>query len=122
MKKILIIDDDETFQKTMAAKLGSLTYQVVSASNGKDGLDKVISEKPDLILLDIKMPVLDGMGFLKSLRAQAGAETIPILITSNLADMEKIGEGVSLGVRGYIIKSNETLDTITKQVEGILNS
>ncbi|MDO8569706.1 MAG: response regulator [bacterium] len=122
MKKILIIDDDATFQKAMSAKLELLTYQVITASDGEEGLTKAVSEKPDLILLDIKMPKLDGIGFLKKLRASEKVPNIPILITSNLSTIDKISEGVSLGVKGYIIKSNESLDTIIKEVETILNS
>ncbi|MDO8471050.1 MAG: response regulator [bacterium] len=122
MKKILIIDDDKTFQKVMSAKLELLTYEVINASDGEEGLTKVNSEKPDLILLDIKMPKLDGIGFLKKLRENKDAPKIPILITSNLSSIDKISEGISLGVRGYIIKSTESLDTIAKQIEGILNS
>lgn len=121
MKKILIIDDDPIFQKAMSVKLELLTYQVITASDGEEGLSKTISEKPDLILLDIKMPKLDGIGFLKKLRASKDAPSIPILITSNLSTIDKISEGVSLGIKGYIIKSNETLDTIVKEVETILN-
>jgi CheY-like chemotaxis protein len=122
MKKILIIDDDQTFQKAMSAKLELLTYQVSTASDGEEGLSKAILEKPDLILLDIKMPKLDGIGFLKKLRASENIPNIPILITSNLSTIDKISESVSLGIRGYIVKSNETLDTIIKEVETILNS
>ena len=122
MKKILIIDDDEVFKKTLSAKLELLTYKVVWASDGEEGLTKAISEKPDLILLDMKMPKLDGIGFLKNLHADQDAPKVPILITSNISTIDKISEGVSLGVKGYIIKSNETLDTIVKEVERILNS
>lgn len=121
-KKILIIDDDVTFQKAMAAKLELLTYQVITAGDGEEGLTKAVSEKPDLILLDIRMPKLDGIGFLKKFKDSQNGPQIPILITSNLSTMDKISEGVSFGVRGYIIKSDETLDTIIKEVETVLNS
>jgi DNA-binding NarL/FixJ family response regulator len=106
----------------MSAKLTNLTYEVISAVDGEEGLAKAISEKPDLILLDIKMPKLDGIGLLHKLRANKDAPPIPILITSNLSDVEKISEGISLGVKGYIIKSNETLDTIVKAIETVFNS
>lgn len=122
MKKILVIDDDETFQKAISAKLELLTYSVILASDGEEGLLKTLSEKPDLILLDIKMPKLDGIGFLKKLRANNDAPKIPILITSNLSAIDKISEGVALGVKGYIIKSDETLDTISKAVASALNT
>ena len=122
MKKILIIDDDVTFQKAVSAKLELLTYQVIIASDGEEGLSKAILEKPDLILLDIKMPKLDGISFLKKLRASVDAPNIPVIITSNLSSIDKISEGVSLGIKGYILKSNETLDTITKEIDAALNS
>jgi|SRR3989344_7160832 len=123
MKKILIVDDDPIFQKTMTAKLELLAYSIVSAFDGEEGLTKAQQEKPDLILLDIKMPKLDGLSMLKKLQSNKDGQTqIPVLITSNLSSTENISEGVSLGIRGYIIKSNETLDTIVKEVETILNS
>lgn len=121
MKKVLIIDDDQTFHKTMTTKLISLNYEVISASDGEEGLKMAISEKPDMILLDIKMPKLDGIGFLKNLKENKDHGHPPILITSNLSSVEKISEGIALGVKGYIIKSEESLDTIVMEVESILN-
>ena len=123
MKKILIIDDDLTFQKTMSAKLKLLAYDVVSAYDGEEGLSKAGTEHPDLILLDIRMPKLDGLSLLKKLQSDKDeAAKIPVLITSNLADAGNISEGVLLGIRGYIVKSNETLQTIVTAVESVLNS
>ncbi len=122
MKKILIIVDDITFQKTMSAKLKLLAYDVVSAYDGEEGLMKAESEHPDLILLDIRMPKLDGLSLLKKLQlTKDEAAKIPVLITSNLSDTGNISEGVLLGIRGYIVKSNETLQTIVSAVESVLN-
>ena len=121
MKKILIVDDDKAFQKTVSDKLTLLNYQIVSAFDGEEGLNLAISEKPDLILLDLKMPKMDGMSFLRSLRGNSDVPKMPILITSNLTSTDNIADGVALGVKGYIIKSNETLDTIVKEVESIIN-
>jgi CheY-like chemotaxis protein len=122
MKKILIIDDDAVFQKTMSEKLKLLTYEVVSALDGEDGYHKATVEKPDLMLVDINMPKLDGISLLKRLKENKDLPRIPALITSNLSAMDNISEGISLGVKGYIIKSDETLDTIVKEVNSILNS
>ena len=119
MKKILIVDDDPTFQKTMSDKLISLGYEVVGATDGEAGLKVAYSDKPDLILLDIKMPKLDGIGFLKELKAKKDIDPISTLITSNMGTIDQISEGIALGVKGYIIKSNETLDTIAKEVENV---
>lgn len=106
----------------MSDKLEMLTYQVVTASDGEEGLSKAILEKPDLILLDVKMPKLDGIGFLRKLKATENTVKIPIIITSNLSTIDKISEGVALGIKGYIIKSTETLDTIAKEIETTLSS
>ncbi|MEQ1561163.1 MAG: response regulator [Nitrospira sp.] len=121
MKKILIIDDDTTFQKTMRAKLESLNYEVSSATDGEEGLNKATTEKPDLLLLDIRMPKMDGMTMLKKLRDNKDTPQPVVFITSNMSTDDNISDGVLLGVKGYIIKSNETLDTIVREVESTLN-
>ena len=118
-KKILIVDDDMTFQKVMSDKLKSLNYEITSAMDGEEGLKMALEGKPDLVLLDIKMPKLDGIDFLKALKAKKDVDPISVLITSNLGTVEQISEGIALGVKGYIIKSNESLDTIVKEVEDV---
>ncbi len=123
MKKILLIDDDVVFQKTLGEKLRSLSYEIVLAGDGEVGLEKASSEKPDLIVLDINMPKLDGLGFLKQLRERTKEEVqVPVLITSNLSNFGTISEGVALGVRGYIVKSDESLDSIAHSIEDIFES
>ena len=118
MKKVLIIDDDKTFQATMATKLKDSGYQSVCALDGKEGLDMAEAEKPDVILLDLKMPKLDGLGFLEllQLKKAEGEKKTPVFITSNLSGIDEISEGVALGVKGYIVKSDETLDTIVSAI------
>lgn len=121
MKKVLVIDDDVTFQLTMATKLKEGGYEAISALDGEAGLLKVREEKPDLILLDINMPKLDGIGFLHQLSKEHGdTDVIPVFITSNLSAIDKISEGVALGIKGYILKSGESLDTILAAVDSAL--
>lgn len=121
MKKVLIVDDDMVFQKTMTDKLKEKGFEVFSAIDGEDGLKQAIEIKPDIMLLDIKMPKMDGISLLKELRSTEDMPKMPVLITSNMTGTENIAEGLSLGVRGYIIKSNETLDTLAREVEAVLN-
>ncbi len=122
MKKVLIVDDDTTFQKTLTEALKPLHCAVISALDGAEGLTLALSEKPDLILLDIKMPRLGGIDFLKQLQKEnGGIQPTPVLVTSNLSSAEDISEGVSLGIKGYIVKSDESLDTIVRHAEGLLN-
>ena len=121
MKRILIIDDDATFHKVMGDKLKALGYDVTHGYDGEEGWQMALgTNRPDLILLDIRMPKLDGMDFLKKLKDRKDIAPIPVLITSNLTTFDNISEGVALGIRGYIVKSNESLDTIVKNVEEVL--
>jgi|SRR3989344_3179674 len=119
MKKILLIDDDMTFVAMIKAALDPEKYSVTSAGNGIEGLERMEESKPDLILLDIMMPKMDGMEFLKELNKKYGEGKTPVLITSNLSSLDKISEGVALGVRGYFIKSNESLNGIVGIIEGV---
>lgn len=119
MKKILVIDDDMTFIASIKAALDPAKYSVTSAVNGEEGLRRVEESIPDLILLDIKMPKMDGMEFLKELNKKYGEGKIPVLITSNISTLDKISEGVELGVRGYFIKSNESLQGIAGIVDNV---
>lgn len=122
MKKILIIDDDQAFQKTMTETLSALHYEVESAYDGEEGLIKARTSTPDLILLDIKMPKLDGLTMLKELQAdKKEGEKISIIITSNSSSLDHISEGLELGVAGYIIKSDESLATIVKTIDSIIS-
>ncbi|MBX4197838.1 response regulator [Candidatus Parcubacteria bacterium] len=120
MKKILIIDDEPLFCKVVREGLDTAKYEVSEAVDGVDGLKKVEEVNPDLILLDIMMPNLDGMGFLKQLNEKYGKGKIPVIITSNLSTITKISEGLALGVKGYIIKSNESIETIARTIDSIL--
>jgi DNA-binding response OmpR family regulator len=120
MKKILVIDDEPVFSKMIREGLDASKYEILEAQDGEEGLKKVEEIKPELILLDIMMPKLDGMGFLKKLNEIHGKGAIPVVITSNLSTITKISEGLSLGVRGYIIKSNESIQTIARTIDNIL--
>ena len=119
-KKVLIIDDDLKFTAILSDKLSSDNrYKTITAGNGEEGLAAAAREMPDGILLDLLMPKMDGMEFLKRLRATEGLKQIPVLILSQLSAMAKIAEGAELGVRGYIIKSDCSLDEILRTVDDL---
>lgn len=122
-KKILIIDDDKIFSKILRDGLvagGNGKYEVFSAFDGEEGFQVTEKERPDLIMLDMMMPKVTGIEFLKMLRAEEWGKDTPVIVETQLSDLEKMSEGVVLGVRGYIIKSDYSLDTILRQVEDIL--
>lgn len=120
MKKILVIDDDPFFAKSLTESFGS-KYEIVTAEDGEDGLKKAVSEKPDVILLDIMMPKMNGLEMLKKLNEENGKAKIPVFITSNMSSMKKISEGLELGICGYIVKSDETMQTIVDTVDAALS-
>ncbi len=124
LKKILIIDDDKIFSKVLKDAFTSIAdndYIVVIAHDGEEGFEKAKEEKPDLIILDLMMPKVGGIDFLKKMKEHDGAISIPILISSQISDIEKISEGIELGIKGYIVKADYSLESIIKQVEDILN-
>jgi CheY-like chemotaxis protein len=126
MKKILIIDDDDVFAKTLSDSLSKEKYIVVRAQDGEDGLEKIEKEKPDIIILDLIMPKMGGLDFLKALKKKGGNQKIPILISSQLSKMKDISEGVVLGmdvgVKGYIVKASESMEMIVKNIERTLEA
>ena len=120
MKKVLVVDDDAVFVQSMKDILPPEKYSVETAADGEEGLKKVAAVNPDIVLLDIKMPRLDGMGFLMQLNKTQGEGKVPVLITSNSSSMETISEGVALGIRGYVTKSNESLKGILDMIDRFL--
>lgn len=122
-KKILIVDDDKIFAKILKDGLMSEAgkYEIVTAVDGEEGLTKAQEWHPDLIVLDMMMPKMSGIDFLKKLKLFNVTPAIPVVISSQLMDVEKISESVELGVKGYIVKSAFSLDNIVKQVENILS-
>ncbi|MEK7200678.1 MAG: response regulator [Patescibacteria group bacterium] len=120
MKKILVIDDDQFFCKTLEAALPAGKYAFVSAEDGEVGLEKLRSEKPDLVILDLMLPKLDGTAFLKKLQESTDLPKVPILVSSNLSSVKKISDVMTMGAIGYVIKSDESLESIVQDIERVL--
>lgn len=108
--KILIVDDEPLNIDYLEQELEDLGYDTVSAANGQEGLQRVTEAKPDLILLDIMMPVMDGFEMLGKLKSEPDWRDIPVLIVSALTDMESVVRGIQLGADDYLPKPfNPTL-------------
>jgi len=120
-KKILVVEDDLSLARALGDKLKREKFSVKIAKNGKLGLDAVKSFKPDLILLDIVMPVMDGLEMLSRLRRDPFGKKVEVIILTNLNDAGKTAEAVESGVRDYLVKSDwKIADLIAKVKEKLI--
>lgn len=119
MKKILLVEDTEAFVRSINEIL-SPDYEVLNAINGSEALNVIADDKPDLILLDLNLSGMDGIEFLKNFNEKYGQGSIPVFVTTNMTDDSKVAEAMVLGVRGYILKSETSLESIKAQVDSVL--
>ena len=119
-KKILIIEDERYLLDMYAMKFKQCGYQVVVAANGKEGLEVARKKKPDLILLDLVMPVMDGYEFLEKFKQDKKLKNIKVYIWSNLGQAAEIEKGLQGGADGYLIKTKLTPKQLASKVEKIL--
>ncbi|MEK7165486.1 MAG: response regulator [Patescibacteria group bacterium] len=106
MAKILFIEDDPLIVKIYTTRLTADGYTVLSAENGEEGLLIAEKEIPDLVVLDVMMPKIDGFGVLAKLRTHELMKTKPILIYSNLAQEDEIKRATEMGATEFIVKAN----------------
>ncbi len=113
-KKILVIDDETELLKALTIRLGASGYEVITAQDGQEGLEKARSSNPDLIVLDILMPKMDGYEVCRLLKFDAKYKSIPIImLTAKVQDIDK-AMGKKVGADDYIAKPFETQDLIDK--------
>lgn len=118
-KKILIIDDEPDFIKVIRMRLEVNGFRVVSAENGKEGLKKSKSEKPDLILLDLMMPEMDGFEVLEHLKKDKKTFDIPVVILSAKSDDESKFKASQLYDEEYVVKGIES-DELLRRIKDVL--
>ena len=102
-KKILIVDDDQDFLQLLEFDLKKHGYTVVSASNGEEGLEKAKTENPSLIILDIKMPKMDGYTFVRRLKKDDDTKNTPLIVLTSYEPMKDMFQ--LEGVKDYFVKS-----------------
>lgn len=102
--KVLIVDDEPFNVDVLLQELEELEHELITASNGQEALDKIQSQQPDLILLDLMMPVLDGFAVLKEIKDDDALRDIPVIIVSAASDSKSIVKGIKQGADDYITK------------------
>ncbi|MBU1163963.1 response regulator [Patescibacteria group bacterium] len=119
-KKILIVEDEAFLLDLYQAKLVKEGFEVVTCINGEEGIACVIDHSPDLILLDILMPKVDGFGLLEEIKKLPGTKKIPVIIFSNLSQKEQIDKGLKLGAASYIVKTSVTPAQLAQKLKDFL--
>ncbi len=118
--KILLVEDEPMLSNVYEIKLEKSGFDVIKAGNGNEGFSLAVTELPQLILLDILMPDIDGYGMLKKLKAEGITKNIQVVIFSNLSQKEEIEKGLRLGARDFIIKTSITPSELVAKVKEYL--
>jgi len=119
-KKILVIEDDKFLRELITRKLSDDGFVTVEARDGEEGIKKVKEEKPDLVLLDLILPSIDGFEVLSQIKKDENLKSIPIIILSNLGQKEEVEKGLKMGAVDYLIKAHFTPGEIIEKIKSIL--
>lgn len=121
-KTILIIEDDQALLKALVEKFTHEGFSVLEAHNGEEGLGKSLQEQPDIILLDIVMPKMDGITMLEKLREDSWGKNAKVILLTNLSSSEKISEAINLGSYKYLVKTDWKIKDVVEKVREELNN
>ena len=119
-KKILLVEDDVTLIDMYSLKFKEEGYNLLTAENGETGLALALKELPDVILLDIMMPKMDGFAVLAELKKNATTKNIPVLMLSNLGQTADVEKGEAMGAKDYIVKASMTPTQVVDKVKSYL--
>lgn len=117
--KILIVDDDKTTRKLLSFYLKGSGFEVVTAENGLDALEKLGMDEINLVMTDLNMPYMDGIELVKTLKSDPNTAQIPIIMVTTEADINEQNRALAAGANAYITKP-VTADTIAKKIKTIL--
>ena len=119
-KKILLVEDDPFISEMYATKFEKTGFTCEVASTGKEGLVKAKEWMPDLMLLDILIPEMDGFEVLAALKKDLATHSIPVVMLTNLGQKEDVERGIGLGATDYMVKAHFTPSEVVERVRGLL--
>lgn len=119
---VLIIEDDSYISEMYKIKLESEDFEVIVAKDGIVGIKTLEKQKPDIVLLDVVMPKVDGFSVLKTIKKNPELKEIPIVLLTNLSQKENVERGFELGANSYIIKAHFTPSEVVAKVKDILKT
>lgn len=125
-KKILIIEDERPLREALRDKLQKEGFDTLEAADGREGLELALKEEPNLILLDIIMPVMDGFTMAERLREEESKRnvlannSIPIILLTNLSGVENMAEAQKHGIYTYLVKTDWKIENVVKKIKDTL--
>jgi len=119
-KKILIIEDDKFLRELIVQKLTKEGYEIAEAVDGEEGVKKFKEEMPDLVLLDLILPGIDGFEVLSRVKKDPEVSSVPVIILSNLGQKDDVERGLNLGAVDYLIKAHFTPGEIIDKIKLVL--
>jgi CheY-like chemotaxis protein len=121
MKTILFIEDEAVLQKTLSEVLRQENYKVINALDGESGLNLAKLEKPDLILLDLILPKMNGFDVLENLKVSPETKNIPVIVMTNLENIENVEKAIEAGATTYLCKAQYSPTEILEKINKILD-
>lgn len=122
IQKVLVVDDDNNLMTVLVDKLNFAGFDALGAVDGQDGLEKATSFHPDIILLDLAMPKMNGLEMLKKLREDAWGKNARVVVLTALEQQTALmAEAVGYNILGYLVKTNYSLDEVVEKIHNILS-
>ena len=118
-KRVLVVEDEQPLRQAMEIRLLQEGYRADTAANGREALAKMVQAQPNLILLDLVMPIMDGVDFLKALKVDEKA-SVPIVVLTVMTSGVLFEQCQLLGVKDYLVKDKTPLEEIIKKVKAIV--
>ena len=120
-EKILIVDDTDFYINAYRTKLLGEGYIVNTARNGVEAIKSIAVDKPDLILLDLMMPVMDGFKVLQTIKLDANLKEIPVVVFSAKGATEEIGKAIAAGATDFLVKATTTPNKVVEKIKQVLS-
>ncbi|HTN44480.1 MAG TPA: response regulator [Nitrospiria bacterium] len=118
--KVLLVDDTEFYLKLYKTKLLTEGYVVTTANNGLEAIKAITAEKPDIILLDLVMPVMDGFKFLVTIKADPQLKDIPVVVFSGKGNSDEVGQAITAGAADFLVKATTTPNKVVEKIQKIM--
>jgi CheY-like chemotaxis protein len=118
--KILLVDDTEFYQNMYKTKLLTEGYLVTTANNGLEAIKAITSDRPDMILLDLMMPLMDGFKVLQTIKADPNLKEIPVVVFSAKGNTDEIGKAIAAGATDFLVKATTTPNKVVEKINQIM--